>query len=74
LAPETVWTGAETSVHQVFDPWTVQPVAFNVLGIYYFEIKIMITADMIPKHRLEIIRSLTNPQSYALIVSQVENN
>jgi hypothetical protein len=45
-----------------------------VLGIYYFEIKIIITAGMIPKHKLEINRSLTNPHSYALIVSQVENN
>ena len=73
-APGPVWTGAETSAHQVFDLRTVQPVAFNVLGIYYFEIKIMITTGMIPKRRLEINRTLTNPQSYALIVSQAENN
>jgi len=45
-----------------------------VLGIYCFEIKIMITAGMIPKNRMGINRSLTNPNSYALTVSLVEND
>jgi hypothetical protein len=42
------WTGTETSAHQIFDPRTVQPVTFNVLAIYYFEIKLMIAAGVIP--------------------------
>jgi len=60
--------------HQVFDPRTVQPVAFNMLGIYYFEIKIMIIAGIIPKLRMEINRTLMNPHRYVLIVLLVENN
>ena len=68
-----VWASAETSDPRVFDPQNVQPLAFNVLVIYYFEIKITIRAGMIRKHRMEINRRLTNPHRYAVIVSLMEN-
>jgi len=45
-----------------------------MLGIYYFEIKIMIIAGIIPKLRMEINRTLMNPHRYVLIVLLVENN